>query len=96
MNKLILTFAVGSLLLYSCGNSTNEKSNNQADVIEHNEHYHDDESEALKLNSGEKWVVNEEMKPFILEAEGILNQYIESQFQDFQTLAAQLKKKIMG
>jgi hypothetical protein len=96
MNKLILTFAVGSLLLYSCGNSTNEKLNNQTEVAEHNEHHHDDESEALKLNSGTKWVVNEEMKQFILEAEGILNQYIESQSQDYQILAVQLKEKNSG
>ena len=96
MNKLILTFAVGGLLLSSCGNSTNEKSNNQTEVAEHNEHHHDDESEALKLNSGAKWVVNEEMKPYILEAEGILNQHIESQALDYRTLAAQLKDKNSG
>lgn len=91
MNKLILTFAVGSLLLYSCGNSSNEKLNNQTEVAEHNDHHHNEESESLKLNSGAKWAVNEEMKPFILKAEGILNQHIESQSQDYQTLAAQLK-----
>lgn len=96
MNKLILTFAVGGLLLSSCGNSTNEKSNNQTEVAEHNEHHHDDESEALKLNSGAKWIVNEEMKPFILEAESILNKYIESQSQDYRTLAAQLLEKNSG
>lgn len=96
MYKLILTFAVGSLMLYSCGNTTNEKSNNQFDVVEHNDYHQDDESEGLKLNSGTKWVVNEEMKPFILEAEGILNQYIESQSQDYQTLTAQLKEKNSG
>ncbi|MCB9447112.1 MAG: hypothetical protein H6585_02055 [Flavobacteriales bacterium] len=96
MNKLILAFAVSSLLLYGCGNASNEKSNNQTEVAEHNDHQHDDESKALKLNSGVKWVVNEEMKPFILEAESILNQHIESQSQDYQALAAQLKEKNSG
>ncbi|MBP6091844.1 MAG: hypothetical protein KA521_11380 [Crocinitomicaceae bacterium] len=96
MNKLILTFAVGSLLLYSCGNSTNEKLNNQPEVAEHNDHHHDDESEAIELNNGEKWVVNEEMKPFILDAEKIMNQHIESQSHDYQTLATQLKEKNSG
>ena len=96
MNKLILTFAVGSLLLYSCGNSTNEKLNNQTEVAEHNDHHHDDESEAIELNNGEKWVVNEEMKPFILDAEKIMNQHIESQSHDYQTLATQLKEKNSG
>lgn len=96
MNKLILAFAVGSLLLYSCGNASNEKSNNQTEVAEHNDRQHDVESKALKLNSGVKWFVNEEMKPFIFEAESILNQHIESQSQDYQTLAAQLKDKNSG
>ena len=96
MNKLILTFAVGSILLGSCSNATNEKLNNQTEVAEQNEHLHDDESKALQLNSGEKWVVNEEMKPFILKAARILNQYLESESQDYQTLAAQLKEKNSG
>ena len=96
MNKLILTFAVISLLFCSCDNSTNKKSKNQTEVAEHNEHHHNKESEVLKLNSGSKWVVNEEMKPFILEAEGILNQHIENQSQDYHTLAAQLKDKNNG
>ncbi|MBK8416805.1 MAG: hypothetical protein IPL22_21215 [Bacteroidetes bacterium] len=61
MNKLFLTFAVGSLLLYSCGNSTNEKLNNQPEVAEHNDHHHDDESEAIELNNGEKWQVDANM-----------------------------------
>lgn len=96
MNKLILTFAVGGLLLSSCGNSTIEKSNNQTEVAIHNEHHHDDESEAIELNNGEKWLVNEEMKPFILEAENILTEYINNNLSDYKTLAEQLKEKNSG
>lgn len=95
MNKLILTFAVGSLLLYSCGNSTNEKSNNQTEVAEQNNHHHDDE-QTIRLNNGEKWLVNEEMKPFILEAENILTEYINNNLSDYKTLAEQLKEKNSG
>ena len=94
MNKMILTFLASSLLLFSCGNSTNEQANKQAETQE--KHHQDDESKALQLNSGEKWVVNEEMKPFILEAEEVLQQYSASQSQDFQNLAAQLKEKNSG
>lgn len=94
MNKMIVAFVASSLLLFSCGNSTNEQANKQAETQE--KHHQDDESKALQLNSGEKWVVNEEMKPFILKAEGILNQYLESESQDYQTLAAQLKEENSG
>ena len=91
MNKLILTFAVGSLLLYSCGNSTNEKLNNQTEVAEHNDHHHDDESEAIELNNGEKWLVNEEMKPFVMKGEELVNAYIQNNHTDYKALAQQVK-----
>lgn len=96
MNKIILALSVFSLLLYSCGNSTNDKSNNQTEVAEHNANHHDEESEVLQLNSGEKWLVNEEMKPFMLESQDILKQYTASQFTEYQSLAIQLKEKNSG
>ena len=75
MNKLILTFAVGSLLLYSCGNSSNEKLNNQTEVAEHNDHHHDDESEAIELNNGEKWQVDANMITHIRNMENDVVSY---------------------
>lgn len=54
------------------------------------------EPASISLNDGEKWSVNEEMKPFILEAEVILNQYTEGNSSDYTTLAAQLKEKNAG
>lgn len=69
MNKLILSLATFSLMLSSCGNSTNEKSNNQTEVAEHNEHHHDDESEAIELNNGEKWEVDANMITYIRNME---------------------------
>jgi len=80
MNKLILSLAAFSLLLSSCGNSTNEKSNNQTEVAEHNEHHHDDESEAIELNNGEKWIdLVKELSEAKDETEA------EKQFQSIQT-----------
>lgn len=96
MNKLILTFAIGSLMLYSCGNSTNEKTKNKTETNEHKVHHDDKDSEAIQLNHGQKWSVNEEMKPFINEAEEILNQYTESKSSNYKTLAAQLSEKNSG
>ena len=95
MNKLILTLAVGGLLLSSCGNSTNEKSNNNRETATHQQHQHDDE-QTIRLNNGEKSLVNEEMKPFILEAENILTEYINNNLSDYKTLAEQLKEKNSG
>lgn len=95
MNKIILTLTIGSFLLYGCGNSTNEKSNNNRETATHQQHQHDDE-QTIRLNNGEKWLVNEEMKPFILEAENILTEYINNNLSDYKTLAEQLKEKNSG
>ncbi|HAV26693.1 MAG TPA: hypothetical protein DCX01_11000 [Bacteroidetes bacterium] len=43
---------------------------------------------AIELNNGERWKVNAEMTPFILEAENILNEYSDS---DYEELAEQLE-----
>jgi len=94
--KLIASILVFSSLLLSCGNATENKSTEQTEVVSHEEHNLDYQSETLKLNNGEKWIVNEEMKPFIHSAEGILNQYKTSQTEDYKTLATQLKEKNSG
>lgn len=94
MNKLILTFAVGSLLLYSCGNSTNEKSNNQTEVAEQNNHHHDDESEAIELNNGEKWKVDANMITHIRNMENDINHFANVEQKDFKSLAEKLQTNI--
>ena len=53
-------------------------------------------SENILLNKGDKWLVNEEMKPFILEAENILTEYIASKSSDYTVLAASLQEKNTG
>jgi hypothetical protein len=94
MSKLILTFTVGSLLLYSCGNSTNEKSNNQTEVAEQNNHHHDDESEAIELNNGEKWKVDANMITHIRNMENDINHFANVEQKDFKSLAEKLQANI--
>jgi len=50
---------------------------------------HSDET-TIELNESEKWVVNEEMTPFIENAENILNQYDNA---DYKNLAEQLSEQ---
>jgi hypothetical protein len=50
----------------------------------------------LKLNSGEKWLVNEEMRPFIEEAERILNEFVDNKLTDYKTLASKLSEQNSG
>lgn len=94
MNKLILTFAVGSLLLYSCGNSTNEKLNNQPEVVKHNDHHHDDESEAIELNNGEKWQVDANMITHIRNMENDVVSFAKVEQKDYKSLSEKLQSNI--
>jgi hypothetical protein len=94
--KIQAAALVISGLMMSCGNSTDANAPEQTEIVTHEEHSDDVESDALKLNNGEKWMVNDEMKPFILDSETILNEYINSRSTDFGTLAVSLKEKNSG
>ena len=47
----------------------------------------------IELNEGEKWVINEEMKPHIKEAQLIFNKYTSSGDEDYKKLANELKQQ---
>jgi hypothetical protein len=47
-------------------------------------------SEGIKLNNGEKWAVNAEMKPHVAEGEKILNDFLSQNSADYNKLAADL------
>lgn len=90
--KIITILLAVSLLVWNCNNQTSTKNNANHDTHE----YHHSESDILRLNTGEKWLVNEEMKPFIIEAEEILVEFMATESNDYITLAAQLKEKNSG
>lgn len=53
------------------------------------EHSHDD-GEEISLNNGEKWKVNEEMKPFVMQGEEFVYEYSKSKDEDYLSLAENL------
>jgi protein involved in sex pheromone biosynthesis len=44
MKKITILISAISLFLFSCGNTSNEKSKEQTETVTHEEHQHDDES----------------------------------------------------
>jgi hypothetical protein len=94
MNKVILTLSVFSLLLFGCGNSANEKSNNQKEVPEQDEHHHDEESEVIELNNGEKWKVDANMITHIRNMENDVNSFAKIEQKDYKSLAEKLQSNI--
>ena len=88
--KKIIVLGISSFLLWSC-NSNAEKSATHQEAETHVAHQSDENSEIMELNNGEKWVVNEEMKPFVLKGSELANAYIEDGQSDYKALASQLK-----
>lgn len=89
--KIMVSLTVTSTLLLGCGNTSIEKKNKQMPAKSHIESEVASYPEAIMLDDGRKWNVNEEMKPFIQEAENILNLYRETKSSYYQNLADQLK-----
>lgn len=94
MKKITISIAAISFLLFSCGNTTNEKSNEQTTTVAHEEHHHENESEIIKLNNGEKWKVNDEMMPSIKSMEKDIKDFSIDEEKDYKSLAEKLQKNI--
>lgn len=90
--KKVFVLGISVLFLWSCNNTT-EKSTTHQETETHAEHQHDESSEAIELNNGEKWLVNEEMKPFVMKGEELVNAYIQNNQADYKALAQQLKEQ---
>lgn len=90
--KKLLVFGLSVMLLWSCNNVT-EKSAAHQETENHAEHQDDESSNSIELNNGEKWLVNEEMKPFVVKGEELVNTYIQEGKTDYKALAQQLKEQ---
>ncbi len=88
--KKVMLLGMGVMLLWSCNNAS-EKSTPQQETK--TEHHHDEKTDAVELNNGEKWIVNEEMKPYVSKGEELVNAYIQNHETDYKTLAKQLNEQ---
>lgn len=90
--KKIIVLAMSVVFLWSC-NNTAEKSTTHHEIKNHSEHHQDGNSEVIELNNGEKWVVNEEMKPFVITGENLVNDFISNQETEYNDLAKSLTEQ---
>lgn len=88
MKKLVL-FALASIMIWSCNNP--EKTATEQHTTAQEPHQHDENILDIELNDGGKWLVNEEMKPYVNNGEKLVNTYIKSNQTDYHALAKQLK-----
>ena len=93
MKTKIVALLSLSIFLFSCGSATDTTQVEEVTAQEEPHHSHESGGPGLELDNGNKWVVNEEMKPFVVKSEQILDDYSASDATDHQALAAQLKNE---
>ena len=94
MKKKIILIPAIALFLFSCGNASNEKSEDLSEIETHDEHHHDDESEAIELNNGEKWKVDANMLTHIRTMENDVVSYAKVEQKDYKSLSEKLQSNI--
>lgn len=93
--KKTIVLGLSILLFGSCNNVEKKASSQEADnhTEDHAAHHYNESTDALELNEGERWTVNEEMKPFVSKQEELLNTYAQSNQSDYKALAGQLQEQ---
>ena len=96
MNNLKIFFiaSAGMFVLSGCG--TKQSNNSSVEKVSkavNDEPVQYDPDETIELDNGQKWKVNEEMKPFVEEGKKILNEYIQNEDSDYTGLAAALSEQ---
>lgn len=86
MKKIIYIFLAG-FLIAGCQRS----QENDAEQVRQEISEEPQSDEEIMLNNGSKWLVNDEMKPFIKSGEETLENYIANQDGNNQVLADKLK-----
>ena len=94
MKKITISFTLISLFLFSCSNTSNEKSKQQTETVTHEEHQHSDDVQTIELNNGEKWKVEGNMITHIRNMEIDINSFANVEQKDFKSLAKKLQSNI--
>lgn len=94
MKKITISFTLISLFLFSCRNTSNEKSKQQTETVTHEEHQHSDDVQIIELNNGEKWKIEGNMITHIRNMEIDINSFANVEQKDFKSLAEKLQSNI--
>jgi hypothetical protein len=94
MKQITILISVLNLFLFGCGNTSNENPKEQRGTAIHEEHNHNEESEAIKLNNGEKWKVDANMITHIRNMENDVISFAKVEPKDYKALSAKLQSNI--
>lgn len=94
MKTKIGSLVAFSLFLFSCGNTSNEKSKEQPETVTQREHQHDEKTEAIELINGEKWKVDDNMLVHIRNMENDVIFFAKVEQKDYRSLSKKLQSNI--
>ena len=94
MKKITILIPVIGLILFSCGNTSNEKSKEQTETVTHEEHQHNAEIQTIELNNGEKWNVDTNMITHIRDMENDIISFAKVEQKDYKSLSNKLQSNI--
>jgi len=90
--KKIIFLAASSIILWSCkNNAENNKPTIDTTIQEKQQETHNETSEVIELNNGNKWLINIEMKPFITEGQKLVDAFIKNNSTEYAALAKNLQ-----
>lgn len=92
MRYKIIIITLVAALAASCNQQSKVETTADSTVVDH--HNHKDATEAIELNNGEKWKVNDEMMPPILAMEKDINAFATADQKDYKSLAKKLQLNI--
>ncbi len=93
MKKITISLLSLSFFIFSCGNNSHENAEVHSETAAHEEYDHDKAKQSIELNNGQKWKVNTEMIPYVLDAEKAFREYDNI---DYKGLAKKLEEKNQG
>lgn len=99
--SIVITASLFTFSLYNCAGSDDNHRTDEVETQEVQEENHDghddhenhgDDHGELSLNDGAKWKINEEMRPFVMEAEELIKDFVLRGSTDYKKLATEMKE----
>ncbi len=91
---ITISLTVLGFFLVSCGNASDEKILERNQTTTYQELQHDDGSEVIELNNGQKWKVDANMLTHIRNMESDVISFTKVDQKDFKSLSKKLQSNI--
>lgn len=93
MRKLIIIGLLATLAWGCQQRSEKQVPTTESKKPQHEHVLNNGDSQELSLNNGDKWIVNEEMRPFVQKGSELVTDFYKASNKDAKVLASQLTEQ---